>query len=199
MQKASPAHPWLSLWIHPRKTIRDLIDAHPKWLILWIAIIGGIISTFTWATLAWTRYPTSSHPTAITFIVLIVVGVILGLIHLYFASWLYRLTGSWLGGKGSFTAVKCAVGWSNYPFAIVGLLNIAASLSIFHLWLMVLFTLLNVIGLVWSIIIFFKVLAESMLFSVWRAIGAVLIAFVLIFVVFMIISLLIPLMQPLFH
>jgi hypothetical protein len=108
------------------------------------------------------------------------------------------LTGSWVGGKSDFTQVKCAVGWSNYPFIIANILGFLVLLSKPNVWLSASLSLINLIVIIWSVIIFLKILGEAMRISAWKALLAVLIAAVLVFVVMIIIALLIPLLSPLF-
>lgn len=190
-------NPWLHIWTHPKRTMRAILDSDPQRLIIWLAILGGIFS-FAATGYWWKTYPEQKISWVFFVIAILILGVISGLIHLYVGGWLYRLTGSWLGGSGTFIEVKSAVGWSNYPFILV---NIAALLSIWTaplLWLQALFGLISFVLGVWAFVLFLNLLGEAHRISAWRALLAVIIAFILIFVVVMIISLIIPLLAPLF-
>lgn len=192
-------NPWISIWCSPKKTLRALLEKDPKRVILWLAIVSGVISAFSWLGYLWLYKP--SHPeyqTALFIIGTVVVGVIAGLIHLYFGGWLYRLTGSWLGGKGTFTEVKCAIGWSFYPFIIAGIFGLISMLAFPNPWLQSTFGLLNVIVAIWGFVILMNLIGEAHSFSAWKAVLAFLIAVVLLCVALMLVSLLVPLLRPLF-
>lgn len=192
-------NPWLQIWVHPKKTMRLILDTNPRRIIIWLALIGGIVSTFAWISYIWATHPNlqdlnKTYPV----IILLIGGSAAGLIHLYVAGWLYRLTGSWIGGHGSFTDVKCAVGWSSYPFILANSANILSLLSFSFMWARIFFGLLDALVALWGVIIFLNVLGEAHRFSAWRALLAVIIALVLVFAFVLFISLLIPLLAPLF-
>lgn len=193
-------NPWGDLWIHPKKTIRHLIDTSPKKIIIWLVIISGVLSAISTIGMIWLRYPdreSAHHPLFI--LATLVAGAILGIIYLYFWGWLFSLTGNWIEGKGNFTQVKCAVGWSHWPFIIVNILNIISMLVVQTFWLQVTFSILTLIAAIWWIVIFFNVLGEAHRFSAWKGVLAFLIAQVLVFVAVMIISLIVPLLFPIFQ
>jgi hypothetical protein len=189
-------NPWLHLWTRPRTTMRFIINRNPRKIILWLAIIGGIISTFAFVDL---HALIRTKFVALLFIVLAVLGAVMGIIHLYFSGWLLKLTGSWLGGKGSFIDLKCAVGWSNYPFIVANIIAILSAISTPVLWLLTILSLLTLILIIWAFVIFMKLIGEAHQFSAWKALLAFLIAIVLVFVALMIIALLVPLLSPLFQ
>lgn len=192
--------PWITIWTHPRKTIRHLIDTNPKGTILYLAFLSGILSALSWLAFAYRQYPEKEnlrHPLVI--LGTLFGGAALGGAHLYFGSWLYRMTGSWIGGSGKFDEVKCAIGWSYWPMIIVGLFHNLLYAAVTHPVLFLAFSLIGITLYIWSFMIFFQLIGEAHRFSSWRAVGAVAIAFVLVFVAMMIFSLLIPLLRPLFQ
>lgn len=179
--------------------MRSILSTDPKKIIVWLAVISGILGALTYVfSLKVSQPQRIDHLHSLLVLGILIAGGISGLIHLYFGGWLYRLTGSWIGGKGSFTEVKSAVGWSNYPYIVGSIFGLLGLLFISHLWLQLIFGLINFVILIWGLVIFFKLLSEAHQFSVWKGILTVLIAAALIFVVFMIIALLIPLLAPLF-
>lgn len=197
---ANNLHPWLSIWVKPRATMRKILDTNPLSAIIWFAIIWGVISGFSMINHMWNRY--TEHPefrSVLYAASFLIGGAIFGIIFLYFAGWLYKLTGSWIGGKGTFTQVKCAVGWAYYPFIISTIFGLLVLLFIGFPWLVTVLGFLQLATLVWGFVIFLNLLAEAHNFSVWRALGAVLIAYVLVFIVLMILGLLTPLLTPFFH
>lgn len=193
------AAPLLKIWVHPRKTIRPFLDHHPQKWIIWFALIQGLLSGIGWIGFLWTRYPDRpiySHPGFVG--AALVSGALFSIIYLYLGGWLLKITGGWIGGLGTFIEVKCAVGWSYYPYIISSIINIISYFFIFHPWLAVTIGSLNVIIVIWAFILALHLLGAAHRFSAWKALAAILIAFVLVFMVLIIISLLIPLVMPLF-
>jgi hypothetical protein len=191
-------NPWLKLWTKPRGTLRAILATDPKGVIIWLAIIAGVLSALSFAIVSW-HPPKESSYRLWLLLAMVIGGGIIGIIHLYFVSWLLQLTGSWIGGKGNFIEVKCAVGWSNYPFILADIFAILSVLSTHLIGLKALFALLNLIAAVWGLIIFMKLIGEAHQFSAWKGVCAVLIALVLIFVLLMLIALLAPLLAPIFQ
>jgi Yip1 domain len=192
-------NPWLKIWTEPRKTMRAILSTDRIKNILYLAIVGGILAGISFALSLQKNPPNIKTMSAVPFISLLIAGGLLGIFNLYFGGWLYRLTGSWIGGKGDFTDLKCAVGWSNYPYIIASLFSIISLLSIPNIWLQGFFGLLNFIAVIWGVVIFLKLISEAHQFSVWKGILTVIIASVLITVVILIIGLLVPLLKPLFQ
>ena len=167
---------------------------------MWLAIVGGALASLAFVFSVKSDAPYNVNALQVLPLLLVMIGgALFGLFHLYFGGWLYRLTGSWIGGKGSFTEVKSAVGWSNYPYIISSLLSILTIVFKPYLWVQALFGLLNFVVIIWALVIFLNLLSEAHKFSIWKGIVAVLIASALIFVVVIIIALVIPLLTPLFQ
>jgi hypothetical protein len=193
-------NPWIHIWVRPKKTMRFILDRDSKRVIIRLAIIGGVVSSFTWLEYIWSIYPDRQDLKQNLYTVLILIGGgFSGLIYLYVAGWLYKLTGSWLGGKGTYTDVKCAVGWSNYPFILANVASFLSLLAIPNPWLQAIFGLIDVVIVVWSVMIFLNLVGGAHRFSAWRALLAFIIGLVLVFATIMIASLFIPLLAPLFY
>ena len=190
-------NPWVNLWVKPRETIRKILNTDPKRLILWLAILAGICASLTFTAYSWYPPRTTLHASLLIG-TLVILGALFGIIHLYFTAWLLTLTGSWVGGKGNFIDVKCAVGWSNYPFIVADIFAFLMVVTKNNVWLTALCGLLYLIALTWAFVIFLKIIGEAHKFSAWKAILALFMAFVLVFVAMIIIALLVPLLTPLF-
>lgn len=192
-------NPWITIWLYPKKTMHHLLATNPKKVILWLAIIGGVLSSISWVNYLWVQYPERKdlHQVLVVLAVMLM-GGITGIIYLYLGGWLYQLTGSWVGGKADFTQVKCAVGWANYPFIVASLFALFSLLVIPNPWLQALVGLLYVVSTVWAFVIFINLLAQAHQFSAWKALLSFLITVLLIFVALMLIALLVPLLSPLF-
>ncbi len=193
-------NPWLQIWVNPKKMIRAMIDRNPTRVIIWLAILWGILSGLSSTSYLMLTYPHNALYRNVFFVITVLIaGGFFGIIYLYIGGWLFKLTGAWVGGKGTFTSVKCAIGWSYYPFIIAHVIGYFSVLSIPNIWLQSLFGLINVVITVWGMIIFLNVVGEAHRFSAWKALLAWMIALVLVLVVIMLISLLIPLLAPIFY
>lgn len=193
------SNPWIEIWLHPREVLKEQLQRDPRRWVLTLAIINGVVSGLSWAIASWTKYAqVSPIINGLIFTLILVLGAILGVLSLYLASWIYKVTGRWLKGKGDFTAVKCAVGWSYYPYLVAGLFGILNMLTVRIPLLGLFFGLIMAVLTVWSFIISLKLLGQAHDFSAWRALAMVFITVVLIFIVIVIVMLLIPQLAPLF-
>lgn len=194
-------NPWVNIWIHPRKTLRAILNSDPKKIIIWIALLSGLLSGFAYLLSLWTEFPQKQlfHKAAFTLAVLVVAALV-NLLFLYFGGWLYKLTGSWLNGRGSFTDLKCALGWSNYPFMAFSIFNILYFLSSSFPWLQVILSLCMIVLMIWGFIIYISLISEAHQFVTWwKGLLTFAIAVVLLSVTFLILALLVPLLSPLFQ
>lgn len=197
--KSEQNNPWVTIWTHPRLTMKRILQNNPLKMIIPLAVANGLVSAISWIGFYWTSAPHREDYQHYTFVIaLLVTGGLLGILNLYVGSWLLRITGSWVGGKGGFREVKSAVGWSNYPFIISGIFSILAYTFVSYPILEIIFGLLNIIVFIWAVVIFFNLVGVAHAFSPWRAIVALLIAFVIVFIAVMLVALLIPLLKPLF-
>lgn len=192
-------NPWLEIWTSPKRTIRPILGKDPQRNILSLAIIWGVISGLSWIGYLWNTPPNREtvHKTWV-WIAILIGGGLSGLVYLYLGGWLFKITGSWLGGMGSYTDVKCAVGWSFYPAIISHITSNISLWSAPNPWIQGIFALLTIVFGVWAFIILLNTVGEAHHFSAWKALLAYIIILVLIFVAVLVISLLIPLLAPLF-
>lgn len=194
-------NPWVNIWVHPRKTLRAILNSDPKKIIIWIALLSGILSGLAYILSLWAEFPQKPLFHGIVFIfAVLVVAALMNVVFLYFGGWLYKLTGSWLNGKGSFTDLKCAIGWSNYPFMTFSILNILYFLSLSLPWLQVILSLCMLVVMAWGFVIYISLINEAHQFtSWWKGILTFAIAVILLSVAFLILALLVPLLSPLFQ
>lgn len=184
----------LLFWIHPRQVIRQLIDTKPTSYIVPFAILHGLIAGLYWMSTVYLYLPLL--PIFAIMLLSLVGGAIIGVIQLYVMGWLYRICGRWLGGTGTYQDLKCAVGWSFYPFIVVGCLGILSAITFPHPWIQSLFGCLSLVGFVWGLVILFRIVAEAHHFaSAWRGLVTVVIALLLVLGVFFILGLLEALVQ----
>jgi hypothetical protein len=182
---AAPLNPWLTIWIWPRKTIREIVDADPGYRVTLLAMLAGFAQALSEAT-SENMGDTLSLP--IIFLLCAILGPIGGLISLYVMAGLWRLTGSWLGGKASSQEVRAAIAWSSVPVIWAMLLWIPylaifreemftsamprTESSLLLLLLLLGFGLVEIVIGLWRIVVLLQCLGEVHRFSAWRALGA---------------------------
>ncbi len=179
-------YPWARIWTQPRKTIRALIEKAPREMIIWLALIQGVISGFYWIDPIKAEFPTLHI--ALTYILCIVIGAIYGIVELYLVAWLYTFCGKWMGGSGTYQEVKCAVGWSFYPFIISGLFGLFSYYAVPNPWFQGIIGLISTVAFIWGLVILFQLVGEAHHISAWRALASVFIALAIVIGVFFVLS-----------
>lgn len=170
---------WGSLWTKPRHTIRALIDSDPHKNVFWLALCHGVISGLYWVQSIMLSQSTMHF--ALIYSLCIIVGAAYGVGMLYLVSWIYTFCGKWLGGIGTYTNVKCAVGWSYYPFIVAGLIALFSYYFVPNLWWMqIALALASSTAFIWGLVVLFKVIAEAHHFGSWKAIATVIIAILIV-------------------
>ncbi|HPT17420.1 MAG TPA: YIP1 family protein, partial [Kiritimatiellia bacterium] len=91
-----PLNPWFSMWLHPRRTIRQIVETNPERLVLSLAAVGGFIEGLT--NMASDSKGDDMSLRAILLATLIV-GPIMGIVGLWVGGFLLRWTGGWIGGQ----------------------------------------------------------------------------------------------------
>ncbi len=182
------------MWLHPRLTVRRIIDTEPTRGFLPLSAIYGfpvlmqvaqtlsLGNTFSWPVILLTA---------------ILFSLFVGALGITLSSGLLFWVGKWIGGAGSFKEVRAAVAWSNVPTTVTCLLWIVWTLlygqSLFFdgFWqaerevgmfpgLMAGLTLVQLAASLWSLALLFGALAEVQRFSVWKAALNVFLLFVLL-------------------
>lgn len=193
-------NPWTSMWLQPRATIRQIVRENPEQSLFVLMGIAGISS-------AWDRAVSRSAGDDLSFLSVILMGVIVGflagIVGLYIGAALIRWTGSWIGGRGTVENLRAAVAWANVPI-----------LWIFPLWLIEiavfreeLFTtatprldanpslamllvglgVLEIIAGIWGFVLMLKTVGEVQGFSAWKALGNLLLVLLVLLVPFLLI------------
>lgn len=191
-------NPWLSVWFAPRATFRKMVAMDCMPLILIFAIAYGAISAFTFLWLLWIQYPQQEQLKNFWVMILWAVGgAIYGLVYLYVGSWLYKITGRWIGGKGENWDVRIAIGWSLYPAIVSGIFYLIGVLFYPLIFAEFTFMLISVIVGIWGFILLLHLLGEAHGFSAWKALAAILIASVIVFIAFFAITAILSIPQAL--
>jgi Yip1 domain len=177
--------PWITIWAHPRATIRRIVDTDPRHQAVFLATLAGALSGLE---SAWSQPPTpamagiGSWPMLV--VVSVVAGGILGAIGLYINGAVLKWSGALLGGVASFAEVRAALAWGQIPAIVAMALGIISILLGAGTPLIGLgegsmrgpsagTILFNAALGLWSFVITLKCLGEVHRFSAWRALGAI--------------------------
>lgn len=120
-----------AIWIHPRRTLREILAVNPRHYVLLLAALIGIKGMFDGIV--------QSEPLASKDIgaleasaIALIAGPILGVGMVYLYAWLYKLTGRWFAGVGTVRTLAAAVAWGSVPVVAVLPLDIIAGFVLPH-------------------------------------------------------------------
>lgn len=182
--------PWLSIWIEPRATIREIIANDPR---RWVAAIAASAGALGFLTLGLLERANMS----ISFTNRVVlIGTILAapaaVVLVYVEAVLCAVSGWALDGDGTIAQTRAAIAWSWTPFLwlclvaipILGFVRIskvafmAGQIELVHTLAGQLLAVLAWLGFASSFVVGAKCVAEIQGFSVWKGAAARLITFV---------------------
>lgn len=175
-------NPWFSIWLHPRETIRQVVDTDPgRWLfplVLSGGAAGGVMGGFLQAA---EKIPQA--PKAVLLLACAVVGMALALVGLLTSGWLYRWVGSWLGGQANGAQVRAVIAYREIPnlwlftLWLPAVLAAAAGLVILAGILGLLLAVGAVVVFFWDLVIMSRMLGEVHRFSGWKGFSTILISY----------------------
>ncbi len=194
----------LNIWTKPKETIRYIIDTNPKQLVLILAILGGIFEALSVA--SGEGYGDRFSLINIYFLS-IIFGSIGGILGLYITGFLLNWTGNWIGGNATSEEIRAAYAWGIVPIITMELMLLLPDLfffgrdlytsempiitsSPFLSLLLLVFAFAELVVGIWAIIVFLKCLGEVQGFSVWKALGNVLLVWLIVLIPVIIIMLL---------
>lgn len=186
--------PWSTIWTSPRKTIRQILNTDPNFCLVPLICLNGIAAFLENA-----ADDSAGDQLSLRVILLLalVLGPLLGVVSVWIASHLIRISGDWLGGVADYAQIKPAVAWGSVPsvatlllwIPLIGILGKDAftnSMEVFEgetfqaaivLGLGVLFMILGI----WSIVLMSNTVAEVQEYrSAWKGLGNILLAGLLI-------------------
>jgi len=189
------SNPWTSIWFKPRKTIQQIVDTNPEQMVLMLAGLSGISQVLSRASM---RNAGDTVGLSTILSLAIILGPIGGIISLYISSALLKWTGKWIGGRATVVKIRAANAWASLP-SVVALIFWFPQLAVFGREIFMSSTptldatpalafVLLICGVsfmilgVWQIIIGLNCLAQVQEFSVWKALGNIILAFLVIFV-----------------
>lgn len=105
---------FFKVWIHPRQTIRQIIEVNPGYFIWPLVFFSGLFSSLSSST----YFPFLKKPLYFVVPIGITYFIVMAFVNFYlFSGWGYW-AGKKLGGKGSYKSLQTATAWS-YPPAII--------------------------------------------------------------------------------
>lgn len=188
-------NPWFSMWIKPRATIQQIVDTNPEYLVLLLAMLGGVSQGLDRAT---GQSLGDQMPLMAVLGVAIVGGAVGGIIQLYIGGALLRWTGGWIGGQATSQYLRTAVAWSNVPL-VWGLIIWVLAIAVFRqelfsdamprteadprlLYVLLAFGVINITLGIWSVVLLVKGVAQVQGFSAWKGLGNVVLASLVIII-----------------
>jgi Yip1 domain len=187
-------NPYFTIWTRPRATIRGIVNTDRSYRVVPLAMIEGIAVAVKWAAdlSAGDRF---SLPVILTLVM--VLGPIVGLLALYAAGWLLRLTGG-AGGRAKPGEIRAAMAWASVPslvtlpiwIILIGLLGrrlFTAEMQSLDSSLKLLLVhaatgLLELVLAIWSFVLILKCLAEIQGFSAWKALASTILSLLVLVV-----------------
>ncbi|WP_169713750.1 Yip1 family protein [Paludifilum halophilum] len=193
-------NPWLSIWRHPRETIRERVEEkNNPWMHV-VIVLFGLVLTFENAS---NQGMADKGSFTNALIISVIIGLISGYIYWYLFSGVFHWTSRWLGGRAVWEEMRTAVAWASIPYAsklILVLIQLAvlgeeylsrtqATLEQYPLF--ALFLGLTDLALsAWYIYVLSNGIAEVSNFSAWRGLGSVLLGGLLLVLTVVILALL---------
>lgn len=113
-QRTQAAVPLLSIWRHPKVTVRKLIENKSYLPAFLFAAISGIVNAFDFV--QQNEWGERLEPVSMT-LVTVGAGIVTGIIFLLLLALLFYFFGRWVDGKGTFSDLIIVVGWAMLPFA----------------------------------------------------------------------------------
>ncbi|MCH9633274.1 MAG: hypothetical protein S4CHLAM6_16270 [Chlamydiae bacterium] len=180
--------PWSTIWLHPKLTMRHILDNFPT-RYNHLLVIGGAFTHVIAYSISWYSW-------WLTVVVWVCLSIFSGLFTLYIGGGLLKWTGSWLKGQGSYQDVRSAIAWSQIPVLAFFIVEVIILLivggdggNLFYTSVLFLLSL-------WTAIVFLCCLAEAQKFSFLKALISSIITGVIIVAAIVILMLLISAFSP---
>jgi hypothetical protein len=201
LQPPQTISPFLSIWVKPRETIRNIVATDPTRHVLLLAMLAGVFQALDRAV---SRSVGDTLPLVFILAIVIIAGPIGGIFSMYFFGALFRWSGSKLGGRATSEEVRAAYAWASLPTIFLLPLWIP-QLLIFgeemftssmpsveanpYLALILFgFGAIELLAGIWAFIVLLKTLGEVHGFSAWRALGAILLGMLVVLFPIMLIA-----------
>lgn len=200
-------NPLWSMWVHPRKTIRMVVDKNNRLGFIGLCFLYGLAQGAHFAQ----AFSLGAYFSLWLVLFIIAIAAIpIGAISFSLGSLVLYWTGKLIRGQGSYHDIRAAVSWSNvtaiFSVILVGLMILSFGEmfffrqfadSVFQDWrafLIIGFLIGELVLAVWKLVIFILALSEVQRFSAWMAILNIILVGVVYFMVFFLIDKLLALM-----
>lgn len=171
-------NPWLSIWTSPSKTIREIVSTNPKRGLFILALIVGLQCVLR----NYDFFSKSYNLSYVSLIVLVILSPAIGYLLFYFFSLLFLWTGKLFKGRAPFSHILSAYAWSCLPL-VMTLAVLALNLVILGVTLPFV-NFVSVVASIWSFILLVNCMKEVQGYSVWKAIGNILLPTILVSAIF---------------
>ena len=181
--------PWRRMWLHPRVTVRGLLERASLGGVLLLAAGSGVVQSLVQASSNQVGNRVSG---VIILGAALLVGAAWGLLQLHLITGLLFLVGKWTGAPARFSDTRAALAWAAVPqtailpFWIIGTLlfgrflfadpRIAMANLPLAVLAQALLMLATLMCATWWIVLQVLVVAEVQHISAWRALGHFLVA-----------------------
>ncbi|MBA3532556.1 MAG: YIP1 family protein [Ardenticatenales bacterium] len=191
--------PWITIWTSPRKTIRQLVERDPTYLVYRLAALAGVSEGLSQAARRnWVEGGSLPFFLVMIFLAAPLASIISQEIGALLLSW----AGRQFGGVGSTTEVRTVLAWARVPeIALIPLLGVKFLIYAYHflatapprsdfthpLVIVIVFLIVfaELIAAFCSFVISIQGLAEVHELSVWKALVASFLPVLIILVPFM--------------
>ncbi len=119
--------PLLTIWSRPRSTIRTIVDTEPTRGVIALASVsgfGGALGQLLQGK------PAEELTLGASLGLSAFIGPLAGIIYLYIAAAVVRMTGGWLGGRATAEEVRAALAWGSVPNLVSMVMIIGSLLAI---------------------------------------------------------------------
>jgi|GEM_PF-3658543 len=174
--------PWLSMWTRPRSTIEAVVAYRPTYRF-WV--LSGIIGWPAAIQVAQIYALSASFELPLILLMTVLAAPLLGALCITVVGGVVYFTGKLLGGKASFSEMKCAVSWSNIT-SIISVLSYVIVIAYFRggwfcpgwvnihvdrymAYVLFCLFLLQIVFVVWTVYLLIQSVSQVQRFSVWRS------------------------------
>ena len=173
---------FLEMWTKPRKTIEKLIDINNRYGFVSLCFFYGFVQAVHFAQV---MSLSSTFDLWKIILLVLVFSIPLGAAYFFVSAFIFYWIGKFIGGKGSFLDIRCAISWSNVT-QVVSTALIVMMLAVFQndffskvfveqtydnwpLVFVIIFLVGEVILSIWTFVIFVGAIAAAHRFSIWMS------------------------------
>lgn len=185
---AQPFNPWVSMWSHPRATIRYLFQTKPRYGVFLLAAVYTLQALFYFA-----NYASFGHSFsfATLFFGSLALAFPLGILWLYLVGWILVWAGRLCGGKADSESMRLVAAWSRIPFSLnifmwVILFLTAPDTAFLQRPANVTLLFINFIAVIlwtWSVVLRLQAIREIQGFSIARSFACLFLSWVFYYVI----------------